>query len=625
MTSESNFTQKPHLITLNCSGGISLGAYMAGVFYELTKEAVKPNPKIIIDIITGASAGAMSGAIAAYSLLRKDTEQLPQPGSQQHLDPAQNSLLYQAWVEQADIELIDSLPVAIKSFQDGIQATIDSFKDSLEIPFTPEENRRRKRLSVLSGTAIEKIAQLVSNSMAIPQTTQPLALLMTITNLQGLLKEVKFTNSKGAWEKIKTITSAETRQFLFYSGIAPEKRDDMWRKAVDGGRASGAFPVAFPPILDPSNNITSINLKGLSNEYFAPGGDRTLLSNDPQLADIRKDDTHLSFLYTDGGILDNLPIVKGIDLETALLSQKEQAKDFLEFQKEWQDIRKKSNSERLYVYIRPVPVESINSAARLTQGHFTVLDVALSGLTLPKTEYDATQLREIEKRNQIAETKNKLLQELDKECPPNLDKLKKMLDEAIPYRHIDLSPITPAILCKIDRAEPGSKLAQLKQIYTGLQQTEYIKENLKTGNAAALVASDFLGAFGGFFDKRYREHDFLLGRLCGITWLYDNCPSVAIPPEEIDDLVRQITGDEKKQGKKILDRDPTAADLKLSQKIRIARLALRAIRILLIESRIYGMGWILVFGVIKLSLMVVVALLEIVVSLLGMLLDRLGF
>lgn len=598
---------------------------MAGVFYELTKEAVKPNPKIIIDIITGASAGAMSGAIAAYSLLRKDTAQLPQPGSQQHLDPAKNSLLYQAWVEQADIELIDSLPVAIKSFQDGIQATIDSFKDSLKIPFTPEENRRRKKLSVLSGTAIEKIAQLVSNSMAIPPKTQPLALLMTITNLQGLLKEVKFKNYKGAWENIKTTTSAETRQFLFYSGLDPEKRDDMWRKAVDGGRASGAFPVAFPPILDPSNNITSINLKGLSDDYFAPGSDRKILSNDPQLADIHKDDTHLSFLYTDGGILDNLPIVKGIDLETALLSKKEQSPHFLEFQNQWQEIRKESNPERVYVYIRPVPVESLNSAARLTQGHFTVLDVALSGLTLPKTEYDATQLREIEKRNQIAETKNKLLQELDKECPPNLDKLKKMLDEAIPYRHIDLSPITPAILCKIDRAEPGSKLAQLKQIYAGLQQTEYIKENLNTGNAAALLASDFLGAFGGFFDKRYREHDFLLGRLCGITWLYDNCPSVEIPPEEIDDLVRQITGDEKKQGKKILDRDPTAADLKLSQKIRIARLALRALRIVLIESRIYGMAWILVFGVIKLSLIVVVALLEIVVSLLGMLLDRLGF
>jgi hypothetical protein len=478
---------------------------------------------------------------------------------------------------------------------------------------------------VLSGTAIEKIAQLVSNSMAIPPKTQPLALLMTITNLQGLLKEVKFKNSKGAWENIKTTTSAETRQFLFYSGLDPEKRDDMWRKAVDGGRASGAFPVAFPPILDPSNNITSINLKGLSDDYFAPGSDRKILSNEPQLADIHKDDTHLSFLYTDGGILDNLPIVKGIDLETALLSKKEQSPHFLEFQNQWQEIRKESNPERVYVYIRPVPIESLNSAARLTQGHFTVLDVALSGLTLPKTEYDATQLREIEKRNQIAETKNKLLQELDKECPPNLDKLKKMLDEAIPYRHIDLSPITPAILCKIDRAEPGSKLAQLKQIYAGLQQTEYIKENLNTGNAAALLASDFLGAFGGFFDKRYREHDFLLGRLCGITWLYDNCPSVEIPPEEIDDLVRQITGDEKKQGKKILDRDPTAADLKLSQKIRIARLALRALRIVLIESRIYGMAWILVFGVIKLSLIVVVALLEIAVSLLGMLLDRLGF
>ncbi|MBD1945692.1 patatin-like phospholipase family protein, partial [Coleofasciculus sp. FACHB-712] len=61
MKTETKSAQTPKLITLNCSGGISLGAYMAGVFYELTKESVKAEPKVIIDIITGSSAGAMSG------------------------------------------------------------------------------------------------------------------------------------------------------------------------------------------------------------------------------------------------------------------------------------------------------------------------------------------------------------------------------------------------------------------------------------------------------------------------------------------------------------------------------------------------------------------------------------
>ncbi|MGB3508648.1 MAG: patatin-like phospholipase family protein [Microcoleaceae cyanobacterium] len=57
--STSNSTVKLTPITLNCSGGISLGAYMAGVFYEITKEAVQDKPAIVIDTITGTSAGAI--------------------------------------------------------------------------------------------------------------------------------------------------------------------------------------------------------------------------------------------------------------------------------------------------------------------------------------------------------------------------------------------------------------------------------------------------------------------------------------------------------------------------------------------------------------------------------------
>src|SRR4028118_970161 len=110
MTTESKVTQTPKLITLNCSGGISLGAYMAGVFYELTKEAVKPESKINIDIITGASAGAMSGVLAAYCLLESDM-------TQSFRDNEQQSPLYQAWVEQADIQFIDSFSVMTSSFR----------------------------------------------------------------------------------------------------------------------------------------------------------------------------------------------------------------------------------------------------------------------------------------------------------------------------------------------------------------------------------------------------------------------------------------------------------------------------------------------------------------------------
>src|SRR4028119_1192589 len=177
MTTESNFTPTPKLVTLNCSGGISLGAYMAGVFYELTKEALKPEPKIIIDIITGASAGAMTGVIATYCLLGNDKEQLLSN------DITQN-VFYKAWVEKVDIKAIDSFLVTLNSFKDGFFSTIDSFKDSFgatidnyvssknafkksignnfkKAKINYKEERDRKKLSILSGEAIEQVAQLV--------------------------------------------------------------------------------------------------------------------------------------------------------------------------------------------------------------------------------------------------------------------------------------------------------------------------------------------------------------------------------------------------------------------------------------------------------------------------------
>lgn len=185
---------------------MGLGAYMGGVFHELVKEAVKPEPKININIITGASAGAMSGVIATYYLLGEGRERLLS-------GDIEKDFFYQAWVEKADVEFIEKLQ--------------------------PEEINRTNNLSILSGEAIRLIAKLVEKPPQITAETKPLALLMTLTNLQGLLKEESGT---------KVITSAETRKFLFKPGLEQTTVESMWKKVVIGGLASGAFPVAFPPI-----------------------------------------------------------------------------------------------------------------------------------------------------------------------------------------------------------------------------------------------------------------------------------------------------------------------------------------------------------------------------------------
>ncbi|QPN63293.1 patatin-like phospholipase family protein [Synechococcus sp. CBW1004] len=63
----------PIPVTLNCSGGIALGAYMAGVFSELVTaclrpRAGRPETLICIDTITGASAGSFPAAFPPISV-----------------------------------------------------------------------------------------------------------------------------------------------------------------------------------------------------------------------------------------------------------------------------------------------------------------------------------------------------------------------------------------------------------------------------------------------------------------------------------------------------------------------------------------------------------------------------
>ena len=548
----------PIPVTLNCSGGISLGAYMAGIFYELIKEAVKPDSKIIVDIITGASAGAMTGAIAAYYLLRENRERILS-------EPVEDNIFYKAWVEKIDMEGIDRLG------------------------FAPEDGQ----WSVLSGKKIAEIAELITQEPLAIEKTQPLALLMTLTNLQGLLKDTKFKTEDG--DSIHVLSSAETRLFLFHSELDTEKVNSMWRKVITGGRASGAFPVAFPPVTDDSR-IDSPNLENLVDDY-KDSYDKGLLKD---IVGPDSNKKEFVFSYTDGGVLDGLPICKGIQIENDLLSNTHYPSDANPFKKYWtelglnpdglkldldNDVTQNENRRR-YVYIQPKPVNKLETLQKeepsLFQKYFPMLTVAIKALTLTKTEHDAIRLQEIRERNEAYkrefENRRNLRDLLKKQFGslPFSSEIKDKLEEPLPYRSIQLNRISPSTIGKI------KGIKKLEAIDKALSKNSYIQTKLDEGDTAGLLASDFFGAFGGFFDKRYREHDFLLGRLSGLVWLHQRCSDLQISDGEIQNLVEQIEG---VHGQKFLTEDPTLASLRLSQKVRIARILFRSIRIILIEAK----------------------------------------
>src|SRR6266566_1522726 len=73
-------------VALVLSGGVSLGSYIAGALDELMK-AFAASKDYEIDIITGASAGATTGAIIAHGLLYRGGE----------------TALHDVWVDKIDI------------------------------------------------------------------------------------------------------------------------------------------------------------------------------------------------------------------------------------------------------------------------------------------------------------------------------------------------------------------------------------------------------------------------------------------------------------------------------------------------------------------------------------------
>src|SRR5271170_5818648 len=84
----------PRRVAITIAGAVSLGSYEAGVLYEVLEALRRHNSnaktedeKIYIDVITGASAGGMTAAMAAQRLLY-DAASLSDP---------QKNVFYQAW------------------------------------------------------------------------------------------------------------------------------------------------------------------------------------------------------------------------------------------------------------------------------------------------------------------------------------------------------------------------------------------------------------------------------------------------------------------------------------------------------------------------------------------------
>ena len=495
-------------LAITISGAVSLGAYEAGVMYEMLRALAAHNsdPRnepIVIDVLTGASAGGMTAVILAQKLLFQS----------ERLRDADDNDLYLPWVADVDVSTL--------------------------LELGPSESAD---LSILSSDLIEGIARqyLISPYATLggdgpsPQKRHPAA-------AERIKLGLAMSNLNGIDYGLKLLSGGQ----MPYTRFQDELRTDVdsaepahntpgfWEPLRNAAVACGAFPLAF-------------RIKDLLRhawEYSSP----------PPLAPLPAD---IHFPYTDGGVFQNEPI----GLAKRLVN----------------DIDQHVNDQRYYLFVAPGMRQSAAGHGSAAPGHGSAapgsnyFNYWNTGKALVNAIFNQARYRDLEDVERI----NARVAEFDRQSL----ELKEQF-RAGALGAATMGPATSTLLAKVNpnRAVDVTRLkAQFRSDYDELAAAvgpanadTWLDMVLLLETAASLgpkdtmtvfaitedddkLAGGSLFAFGGFFDERYRQHDYDRGRKSArdfIRWLKNTpdtglgpieYPLDTLPPIEIDEELDDV-------------------------------------------------------------------------------------
>lgn len=267
--------KKTFELGLVMAGAVSAGAYTAGVIdfllnalddWEQAKTNAPdktPDHNICLRVMTGASAGGMTTAIATVEMLYRAMD--PQASRA----PDYESRLKKAWVKQIDISHF----LQTHDLKDG------SVK------------------SLLDSTVLDHIAKSVIDEKVLPPwkplpyVAEELKLFLTLSNLRGLPYDIKLEGETGLPHGMTDHSDYQ------YVKVHKDMKGTDWVKLRNAAIATGAFPVGLASRLierDMSEYEERLHkdgraVSGLLKSKFSPT------------------DSY-SFVAVDGGLLNNEPI-----------------------------------------------------------------------------------------------------------------------------------------------------------------------------------------------------------------------------------------------------------------------------------------------------------------------------
>lgn len=476
-------------LAIAISGAVSLGSFESGVMYEIIEAIAQHNlhpnttedKKIVIDVITGASAGAMTAAIVAQKLLFE---------ANKLREPLQNDI-YRAWVEEADIQTL--------------------------LQFGKEDN---PDMAILSSGFVQQVGNKYllnrynfnppSVAQRHPAVADSIQLGIALSNLNGFDFKINLTNIQGQLnsddEQENSFTYTKHKD-CFITQIQGNDLDDntnLWELIKRIAIASGSFPFAFQ-VQEVERISSDSAYKG--SEFYTE-------------AEPGKEPTKQPFAYTDGGIFENEPLGMAISLAKKL-------------DKSLQDYEK-----RFFLYVAPGPKSSsinkdftaaqafyVNTAFALAGGIFTQsrfqdwIQVSDVNQSVQEFNNQAWFLRDLlkqhpEKYSEFAEVAEKLLNTLYtdvKQREADKERLQQQFEEEV-QQLTSLGENGKAIaLSWLEAVQALEKAANLgsKELLTVYAITA------KDGE----LAGEKLSAFGGFFERRFRDYDYYVGRKKAVDFL----------------------------------------------------------------------------------------------------------
>jgi len=167
----STMAQKPKRLAITIAGAVSLGSYEAGVLWEVLdairqhnldeRTVANPETRIVVDALTGASAGGMTAIILAQKLLFEGAD---------FIGPYDNPL-YKVWVEGIDLR--------------ALQAT-DRDESALQSLFSSNLIEQISTSALLGRYNQLNVTSIPTHAHPAVEPTGPLGVGVALSNLNGV-------------------------------------------------------------------------------------------------------------------------------------------------------------------------------------------------------------------------------------------------------------------------------------------------------------------------------------------------------------------------------------------------------------------------------------------------------